>query len=324
MGIYGGKYLNPLGTASTGGTTYISLSVSNGTPYVAYSDGTNSNKATIMEYAGSSTWTSLGTASTGQANSVSLYVSGGVPYVAYQDTSNNSEATVMEYAGSNNWTSLGTASTGGASFISLYVYNNTPYIVYSDSNNNNEATAMENTGGSNWSVVGSAGFSGSSAGPTEFDSLYVYNGIPYAAYQDNNGFSSVMEYSCPGGASPGVVKAASLVKNVSTPTPEAMNINNTYNFPNPCSSQTTIRFSLSTPTNVNIGIYDINGHKIWSKSLSEASVNSGVNYIIWNLRNDQGMEISNGVYLLAIQAEDKTVRKKIAVIRLGRCSTKAM
>jgi len=72
---------------------------------------------------------------------------------------------------------------------------------------------------------------------------------------------------------------------------------------------------MDKPTDVNIGIYDINGHKVWSKSLNASSVNGGVNYVIWNLRNDQGLEVSNGVYLLTIQAEGKVVRKKIAVVK---------
>ena len=72
---------------------------------------------------------------------------------------------------------------------------------------------------------------------------------------------------------------------------------------------------MSASTDVNIGIYDINGRKVWSRNLNASAVNSGVNYVIWNLQNDQGLEVSNGVYLLTVQAEGKVVRKKVAVIK---------
>jgi hypothetical protein len=97
--------------------------------------------------------------------------------------------------------------------------------------------------------------------------------------------------------------------------PEEMSENNTYNFPNPCSGPTTIRFSLYEPVDVNIRIYDINYRMVWSRSLDVASVYSGVNYVLWNLQNNEGIEVSNGVYFLVIQADSRVVTKKIAIIR---------
>jgi len=90
-----------VGTAagfSAGSAYYTSLYVSNGTPYVAYSDGANGYKATVMMYNGTS-WETVGTAgfSAGEANSTSLYISNGTPYVAYMDGANGGKATVMNF-----------------------------------------------------------------------------------------------------------------------------------------------------------------------------------------------------------------------------------
>jgi hypothetical protein len=80
---------------------YTSLALdSSGVPYVAYRDGANSNKATVMKYDSGSGWVPVGSAgfSAGQADDTSLALdSSGVPYVAYTDLANGSKATVMKY-----------------------------------------------------------------------------------------------------------------------------------------------------------------------------------------------------------------------------------
>jgi hypothetical protein len=180
---------------SSGNTDYISLSVSSGTPYVAYEDLSAtgySGPATVMEYVDGS-WQMVGGApvSSGVACYESLYVYNGTPYVAYQDEGNNNKATVMDYV-YGSWQPVGSPdfSNGGTSGESLYVYNGTPYLAYCD---NNGITVMEYTGGS-WQPVGSPDFYN---GYANQDSLYVYNGTPYVAYSDSDtgNQATVMEYT---------------------------------------------------------------------------------------------------------------------------------
>jgi hypothetical protein len=65
---------------------------------MAFDDGTNGSKASVMTYSGSS-WVTLGAAdfSAGLVNYPSLAVLNNVPYVAYVDNANSNKATVMRY-----------------------------------------------------------------------------------------------------------------------------------------------------------------------------------------------------------------------------------
>ncbi len=220
----GWEYVGGAGI-SDGGTYWISLSVYNGTPYVAYQDVANSDRATVMEYTGNMTetdgqdndgWEYVGGAgfSDGQAHYTSLSVYNGTPYVAYQDVANSYSATVMKYTGNmtetdgqdnDGWEYVGAAgiSDGWAYYTSLSVYNGTPYVAYLDVANSGRAMVMEYTGNmtetdgqdnDGWEYVGGAGISD---GGAYYTSLYVYNGTPYVAYQDgaNSNRATVMEYT---------------------------------------------------------------------------------------------------------------------------------
>jgi hypothetical protein len=96
---------------------------------------------------------------------------------------------------------------------------------------------------------------------------------------------------------------------------EELSEKNTYNYPNPCSGPTTIRFALAAPEDVKLVIFDANGHLVWHKELSAASVIGGVNHITWELLNDNGMQVANGVYGLKVITGSKVINKKIAVVK---------
>lgn len=176
---------------SNGQALNSSLSISNGTPYVAYRDSSHEDKATVMKYDGSN-WVPMGNEgfSSGRVDSTSLFVYNDTPYVAYKDGANGSKATVMKYDG-RNWVTVGNAgfSGGEANNTLLYISNGTPYVAYGDVAG---ATVMKYDG-SNWVLVGNAGFSSGESYPA---SLYVYNGTPYVEYPDaaNDYKTTVMKF----------------------------------------------------------------------------------------------------------------------------------
>ena len=85
---------------SAGITSYTDLEIntSNGDLYVVYRDASNTNKATVMKYSGSS-WATLGTAgfSAGAVSYTDLAIYNGVPYVVFVDGANVNKVTVMKY-----------------------------------------------------------------------------------------------------------------------------------------------------------------------------------------------------------------------------------
>ena len=172
---------------SAGAVNYTSLAIaSDGTPYVAYQDSDNSNKATVMKFDGNN-WVNVGSAgfSAGAAQYTSLAIApNGTPYVAYVDAGNSNQATVMEFDGFN-WVYVGNAgfSAGIANYTSLAIASNgTPYVAYQDSGNSNKATVMQ-FDGTNWVNVGNAGFS---AGTANYTSLAISeSGVPYVAYKSS-------------------------------------------------------------------------------------------------------------------------------------------
>lgn len=174
---------------------------SNDTPYVAYRDISNSSKATVMKYNGSS-WVSVGgaavSAGSGQYTRLA-FDSNDTLYLAYRDGT-NSKATVVKYNGSS-WVTVGSGgiSTGNAEFLSLAVDNNdTPYLAYSDYANGDMATVVKYNG-SSWTVVGSGGFS--TGGAYHISLAFDSNNVPYVSYRNYHsaggiyGNTTVMKYS---------------------------------------------------------------------------------------------------------------------------------
>ena len=153
------------------------------TPYLAFQDGINENKATVMRFNGSS-WETVGKAgfTSGGAFALSLAISkSGIPYVAFVDLTMGEKITVMWFNGGT-WTIVGTGGfSEGRSYGPSLAFNNVnvPYVIYRDLANGRKATSMRFNGGF-WEKVGDVGFT---PGGASFISLAFNSiGVPHVAF----------------------------------------------------------------------------------------------------------------------------------------------
>jgi hypothetical protein len=165
-------------------------------PYVAFSDGANSSKATVMKYNGSS-WVNVGSAGFSAGSVTSTYINfdnSDVPYIAFSDGGNSFKATVMKYNGSS-WVNVGSAgfsSTYGNNIMIEFNSSNEPHVVFRgnidfpiDSLLSDIIVMKYN--GSSWVSVGSEFFSGDGTNNKIFPTLvFDSNDVPYVAFSDGD------------------------------------------------------------------------------------------------------------------------------------------
>ena len=85
------------------------------------------------------------------------------------------------------------------------------------------------------------------------------------------------------------------------------------NAPNPFSGQTTVEFDLAEQSRVTVAVYDMMGRKI--ATLVDGVRSAGPHAVGWNGQSDSGQDLASGVYLLRMQAEGKTMTKRMTIIR---------
>jgi flagellar hook assembly protein FlgD len=62
-----------------------------------------------------------------------------------------------------------------------------------------------------------------------------------------------------------------------------------------------------------LNLYDIQGRLV--RTLESGTVNSGVHIKTWDLKDNSGRFVANGIYLCRLNAGETTVTQKIAVVR---------
>ncbi|WP_156130891.1 S-layer homology domain-containing protein [Paenibacillus sp. FSL H7-0357] len=168
--------------------TYVSLFVDGITPYVAFRDN-NANRGTVMMYDGGQ-WVALGgrgfTKNMTTAKAVkwtSVFVYEGTPYLAFRDVGPN----LVKFNGQN-WDYVGSKNFEGnpdndLNYTRLFIDQGIPYILFRSAENGGKAIVMKYTGKGDkgWEFVGNKSFS---KGAVDHTSLYVEDGIVYAAFTD--------------------------------------------------------------------------------------------------------------------------------------------
>ena len=93
-------------------------------------------------------------------------------------------------------------------------------------------------------------------------------------------------------------------------------IQDIFNFPNPFSKSTTVDITLSQSSDVEIRIYNLSGDLVRKENI--ANVES-YRYE-WKGKNDNNMDVADGIYILAVVVKEggsiKEVKmRKVAVLR---------
>lgn len=84
-------------------------------------------------------------------------------------------------------------------------------------------------------------------------------------------------------------------------------------YPNPFNPQTTITFTLPRPEIVNVQIYDSAGRQV--RHLLHALKSVGQHSLMWDGRDDEGHNLSSGVYVIALRAGSFSQNRKIILLK---------
>jgi endoglucanase len=85
------------------------------------------------------------------------------------------------------------------------------------------------------------------------------------------------------------------------------------NYPNPFNPTTTIHYQLSANDHVEIAIYNLKGQKV--RSLVNEIKIAGTHTVVWDGRDDAGIECPGGVYFCRMRASDFRQVRKLILIR---------
>ena len=85
------------------------------------------------------------------------------------------------------------------------------------------------------------------------------------------------------------------------------------NYPNPFNPSTNIMFHLASASNISIDIYNIKGQRV--RNLVNEYYLAGKHQKIWDGKDNQGREASNGVYFYQMKADDYTALRKMVLIK---------
>jgi hypothetical protein len=83
--------------------------------------------------------------------------------------------------------------------------------------------------------------------------------------------------------------------------------------PNPTNDPARVLFTLSRPENVSVRVYSSSGKLV--KTLLQGRTNAGVSYASWNLQDDHGSRVANGLYFYELVTGNAVERVSVSVVR---------
>ena len=86
------------------------------------------------------------------------------------------------------------------------------------------------------------------------------------------------------------------------------------NFPNPFNPTTTIEFNLQESGLVKVEVYDILGSKV-ATLIDNQDLSAGQKRLVWNGKNDNGVQMVSGAYIYKITSGKFSVSKKMMLLK---------
>lgn len=85
------------------------------------------------------------------------------------------------------------------------------------------------------------------------------------------------------------------------------------NYPNPFNPETIIKYTLPEDCHVELILYNILGQKV--ETLVDEYQSAGYKFVHWNGRDDEGNEMSSGLYFYKIKTAKYSETKKMILLR---------
>jgi len=86
------------------------------------------------------------------------------------------------------------------------------------------------------------------------------------------------------------------------------------NYPNPFNAQTRIKFAIPKKAKIELQIYNIKGRLV-RNLISNESYEPGVHNILWDGKSDKGLNVSSGIYLYNLKADQFRATKTFMLIK---------
>jgi len=89
------------------------------------------------------------------------------------------------------------------------------------------------------------------------------------------------------------------------------------NYPNPFNPTTSISFDLpgteGVKQHINLTVYSLRGRHV--KTLMNEDLDPGTHQVVWDGKNEQGEQVSSGIFLYTLKIEDQIYTRKMVVIQ---------
>ena len=85
------------------------------------------------------------------------------------------------------------------------------------------------------------------------------------------------------------------------------------NYPNPFNTDTIIKYQLSKGSELSIKVYNLLGQEVIT--LVERVHRAGYHSIHWDGKDETGVQVNSGIYLLMLKTRDYTAARKMIILR---------